>query len=561
MKRTHTALALLTALTLASCSAPQNEPPAPNQNLTLSGEAISAADAQMLTLSHAMTTGKFKAQNATTTAVRSVLVRDLDGQPFFWLTTTGPSDARDFFDAARRSDAPVTATGASSDRSVLVFEAASGLGDQMAQLQQKIGEYTLTSPHGTVLYAVNDKGTFDVRTGNHVEDQQLQEDRKTYDGLKQAYLNDKSGQEAMHNTWKEVLDTQRTTLQNAVAKDGNLIAAQALRTGMQAQTSINDDPASWGWFGRIQARAGIAGSGLRGPEAMATDPAWNWAWKFMNDMDFGNRQNAAAKPYSQSLPAGGTWGMRFANPAVSGVATGWDGYSDIGARIGCVPTAVMRALESNALTGGKADMLREAMRTRLGGDGGHETLNKMRTTLTAAVPADSVPSGYYEPRITQMMGGGEFMGGTLVTPLGFGNGIQAVLDLVTPRGTYYTEGFIRANIAALSMNSSSTWVPDFNTGTYMVRDAVRRGINEDGNAVMFLYNSSFLGGHMSISSAYRSYEYLGYTDVFLYMGDSGNYPDKNNNTWNGKGDPFVGSWINVTNRWEAYGGAVAIRQR
>lgn len=88
-----------------------------------------------------------------------------------------------------------------------------------------------------------------------------------------------------------------------------------------------------------------------------------------------------------------------------------------------------------------------------------------------------------------------------------------------------------------------------------------------GLPVAFLYSAGGKGGsggHFAVSGAYRSYEYIGgYSDVFLYTApDSGGLSESPVNplpVW-GNGERLNGpsSWINVTNRWSAYGGVYAI---
>ncbi|WP_156103600.1 hypothetical protein [Deinococcus sp. YIM 77859] len=522
-------------------------------------------------LANDLRTGGLSGQAIEETGIRSVLVNDLDGQPFYWLTIRGPKDSADFWAAAAQADTPVTATGATTDRNLLAFEFGPGFADRLLALRARLGDVELVSPQGQVIYATHAGRTYDVQTGQEVSAEQLKRDHEVYAELKAGYLKDTAAQQALHEAWAQVGEEMGALSSGSVDGQGNLVAGQALLATpargqgeqLSAQTSLDQDPADWGFLNRIKSRAGIAGSGLNGYVAMKTHPQQVASWKALQTADLGNEQQANSYPYYQTLPPEGKWGMRLFNP-FNGQIANWEEYGQpVGARLGCVPTAVIRAIGANALAGGKSGQMVDDLRTALGWngyDGINEAVQKMRRKASEPVQADSVPAGYYEPRISQMMGAGEFEGGTLVTPHGFGDGIQSVLNILLGQGKYRTEGVIKAQIPMLGgMESSPTF--DFNSYTRLVRDAVRRGINEDGNSVMFLYSSGGGGGHMSISHAYRAYEYVGgYTDVFLFMSGQGNYSGTDGKTYNGQGDPYVRDWINVTNRWSAYSGAVAIRK-
>lgn len=561
------------SLTLAACgqTAPNN---LDRQEIVgvvnaLPGTKVSVAQAQALVLNNTLRTQSLSMQAIEETAIRSVLIKDLDGQPFYWLTVRGPHDSADFWAAVAQADTPVTATGASTDRNLLAFEFGPNFADNLLSLQERLGEIELVSPQGQVIYVVHAGKTYDVQNGQEVSAEQLKRDREIYSELKAGYLKDTSAQQALHEAWASVAAELAPLSVNSVDPQGNLIAGQAVRTlqsadgALTAQTSIDYDPADWGFLNRIKSRAGIAGSGLYGYAAMQSDPKQVIPWQALQNSDLGNEQQASSFPYFQTLPNGGSWGMRLFNPFNNQIAN-WEEYGNpVGARLGCVPTAVIRAIGANAIAGGKSSQMAADLRATLGlysYESPEAAVKKMQLKASEPVQADSVPAGYYEPRISQMMGAGEFQGGTLVTPHGFRDGIQPVLNMLLGTGKYRTEGIIKAQIPTMGSMESS-WSFDFNTYTRDVRDAVRRGINEDGNSVMFLYSSGGGSGHMSISHAYRAYEYSGgYTDVFLFMSNQGNYTATNGAIYTGKGDPFVGDWINVTNRWAAYGGAVAIRK-
>ncbi|WP_221091441.1 hypothetical protein [Deinococcus aquaedulcis] len=566
---------LVLPLTLALYACGQNQ--APTVNLQTAQQSVPLLQSQALVLSAGMQSQTITPQNADRVQFDSVLVEDFDGNPFYYLTVSSTTaKGATFWDAlsTAQDDYKLYGTGASIDRNLYAFEFRKAYGDQLLALSKRVGARRLVSPHSQLIYLQDQAGQFwDVSTGQKVPDKTIAAQREEYAQLKADYFAHPEDVAGMHATWARVAKSAEQlggqSVKSLALQDGNLNVAAALRVAPEASVQAQgseSDIASRGWFGWINSRAGVAGSGLDGPAAMsigdqlegpaAASPAWTARY----NADFGNQQQATDNPFDhpRTFPDGAQWGMRLFNPFHGGIATGQDEWQRLyGARIGCVPLSLIRAVNINALTDASNSRLRAALESKYQGGSVYTNLKAMNSLVTRPVDADSIPAGYKEPWIDKVLGAGEFQGGTLVTPNGIGAGGQTVINEMLGPG-FTLAGGIRFSISGLFGVQTSNTFFNFNSWTYNIRDAVRTTMNDDGHAVSFLYATGGSGGfegHMATAYAYRVYEHVGYSDVFVYKDQAQDYRGYNAK----EGFPGTVGWINITNRWSNFQGAIGIR--
>lgn len=540
---------------------------------------------------------------------------------YLTLTTQGLGENPTFWDAVNsvtdsRQDT-LAATGASTARTLYAFEYGASVTRALKATAQKAGSVQrLIIPDGGVLWLQDKQGRYwSVLEGQLISDETVQAARLTYDRLVQRYAQDP---ESMQEIWDSVLadptlapsnpetgvGTQSTTnvsLSRFVRADGTLnvqrlihsLPAEALKSQMTDTdeglkplwTSDTNDEADWGFLNRVKSRANIAGSSLPGWTAINTDPSTNAEWLALKKTDFGNRQRAFGD-MNHTLEAGQAWGMRSAFSPVSSLPpANWD-------TVGCMAMGYVRLVATLAQ---KNTLFKNGLISQnvfSANDPAAVQIQKTAAWLTKPVQADGMPTNTMEAYITQRMGGGYFKGGTLITPPGLVNGGISILNeklLAVPGaasagvrfdGWGWTDPTGNGGVAAGSNpvtywgKTPSTFPVDgagFNAGTIWARDMVRRTMRDSDLPVLFLYSTGGdggLGGHAAVSGAYRSYEYAGgYSDVFLYTAENTSpndatkslYPNATNN-FPGYGEGVDGptGWINVTNRWSAYGGVYAV---
>lgn len=583
-------------------------------------DMIPLAVGEAMAVGSQIMSGGITAQNVNGVASHSVLLEDLYGQPFYRLTIVAKDGGqdKDFWSVVDRvpTGVSVVGTGATTARTLYAFEYDETFIKHLKATKEKAGSIKrLVVPDGGIIWLEDEQGRYwSIQSESILPIEAVDNARVMYDKLLEQFP---SYKEELQVEWKGFLSQQAAkqlvsgaSVQSVKAKndfgdyvkkyttDKGFSAAdfakaelkQAAKKPITAQAWYdNRDVADHSFWGRIKSYAGIAGSDKSGAEVMSmgknieSDPDW----KDLKKLDFGNRQDVLEKilndeyykindipnPNRYDLPVGKEWGIRGAFLNIGAVRESQNKKARL---VGCVPLGYARMFATlvQKTPSLKREMIAKGVFSSY--DSLDEQLRKTVASLMYPVQAENMPSNIRQPYATNKMGGGHFQGGTMVTPHGLVDGGNTILNEKLMNFSSAREIGLRfdgwgwANVGRGIAAGSSPFTYwgitgdarsaghlgffGFNNGTRWVRDMVRRQMKDNGLPVMFLYSTGDflgLGGHMGISGAYRSLEYiLGYSDVFVYTAHNDNGGEE-------VSDSQVG-WINVTNRWSAYGGVWAL---
>lgn len=600
---------LLPVLFLSACGEQKTtalSPVEPAQLEELKGaETIPPAVGEAMAVGSQIMSGGITAQNVNGVASHSVLLEDLYGQPFYRLTIVAKDGGqdKDFWSVVDRvpTGVSVVGTGATTARTLYAFEYDETFIKHLKTTKEKAGSIKrLVVPDGGIIWLEDEQGRYwSVDSESIVPTEAVDNAKVMYDKLLEQFP---AYKEELLTEWKGFLSQQAAkqlvsgaSVQSIQANndfgdyvkkyttDKGFSAAdfakaelkQAAKKPITAQAWYdNRDVAERGFWGRIRSYAGIAGSDKSGAEVMSmgnnieSDPDW----QDLKKLDFGNWQDVDLD-IGVAREAGTEWGIRGAFLNIGSVR---ESQNEKARLVGCVPLGYARMFATlvQKTPSLKREMIAKGVFSSY--DSLDEQLRKTVASFMYPVQAENMPSNIRQPYATNKMGGGHFQGGTMVTPHGLVDGGNTILNEKLMNFSSAREIGLRfdgwgwANVGRGIAAGSSPFTYwgitgdarsaghlgffGFNNGTRWVRDMVRRQMKDNGLPVMFLYSTGDflgLGGHMGISGAYRSLEYiLGYSDVFVYTAH-------NDNGGEGVSDSQVG-WINVTNRWSAYGGVWAL---
>lgn len=513
---------------------------------------------QALTIKNALN-DRVSLQSLSTKQASSTLVYDLYDQPFYQMNLLAENDLTDFWDALKASvengqHVKITLTGASDIRNLTALDTGDQFAAKLNALQAQLGQnFKLYSPRGSVIYARQGNQFYDLN-GIKVSDEQIQEDRAVYSGLVEQISQDSAFLNATRELWKSMQSSQTGGLSasgldpaNFKKDQGNLnisaFTKAAQKTGVIQAQDAADYIGCQGFLCNVVMRAKIRQIGVP-KDSYLENPSLHPSWFSIKDGDFNNQQNPFTDSYLLSnlitTTSKDKWALRSANPFNSPVFN----Y----ALTGCAATAYMRLLTVNERVDPDLNtLLRKA--TVIDGKG-YTTAQ----WLSRPVKADNVGGDFYEPYLTQRMGGGEFMGGTLITPNGFNAGANLANSELGISNVYKVigTGFFKVtgnsalgNVLGVSASLSN----DFNHLTWVTNATVRQTIGEQSRPVVYLYSiggTNGYSGHYTIAHAYRTWDNWAYSDVYVY----------NDGTEKILGGPS--GWINITNRWDTYGGAYGL---
>lgn len=569
------AFSLTATLLLSSCGS-QVGTDIPNidassENMFRNSKSVPNYIAQALTVKSAFVSG-MTSQEVSEKKVFSTVIYDFYGNPFYYLTLLSKvgDDGDDFWSALdkasklRDDEIILSANGATNIRSLGAFQSDGSLAKKLIDLRNTIGKnIQLVSPGGAVIYVKNNSNFFNIDEGKIINSNFIEEEKKNYNNIVKSIANDQEYINTNLKLWEGMEKSTegqngRNMLQSAL-KNQNLnlkVYTSSLRnqdfsnSSITSQSVVNGEANDYmrceGWFCQVKVRSAM--TGYNGPlqGSVYDNPKTASVWSSQTSGDFGNQQSARNSPALVSdltlKYSSDKWALRSANP-LNSARIDWD-------QTGCGPTAFMRLVAMNETNDFD---FRKAVRDSLGSDYARYTSAQY---FARPVDADGV-LGFYEPYITQRMGGGELNSGTLVTPWGLKNGAVSIFNEMGLSSKYSIEGDGFFNVGgdtALGntiFNLSRGIDFNFNAFTWGINWVVRSSIGMQNRPVLYPYKiGSFngYGSHYSVAVAYRSWDNWAYSDVYLY-----------NSGIEGVGGPT--GWINVTNRWDSIGGAYAILKK
>ena len=571
MKKFLVPLTLTIPLILASCNnaaistadiTSQTNVP----TLLTQANANEIALGQAIALKSALTSG-LNMQALSKKSATSLIVYDLYEQPFYQVNLISDQKGN-FWEALdksvkRREKVRVSLTGANDIRQLNVLDSNETLANSLNELRSKFGNgLKLYSPRGSVLYAKHGNTFYDL-SGKEVSAAQLDDDRVQYSSLVEQISQDTNYLKATRELWQSLksnlnqqsLDSSVSPLRYTDA-EGNLDFSSFTKAAQDAPARLtgqeaNDYIRCEGFLCNVKVRAAMRNSSGPLSGSVYDDPSTTSTWWNNKTGDFNNQQYAtSSSSLVSSLSADkpkSTWGIRSANP-FNTATTNWD-------VTGCAATAFMRLANINQIFD---NTFASKANATVGTDASGNKYTLVQW-LARPVQADGLATGFYEAYTTQRMGGGEFMGGTLITPPGFYDGANAIMNdlgLTSGDARYAVVGDGYFNLAGNSaLGNAAKFLgglglsSDFNRFTWTVNGNVRWAVGEQSRPVVYLYTvggANGYGGHFSISHAYRSWDNWAYSDVYVYNDGTENVA--NNTT----------GWLNITNRWDTYGGAYAI---